>query len=80
MDIYRTTQKAVSGTKLNANRGLVVSGTTTNQKAVTLFFYGATGGTYSTDMILPPYHAYFIPIRAWGISFSANGHNAFGVS
>lgn len=80
MDVYRTTETAVTGSKLKSNRGVVVSGTTTNQRIVTLYFYGVTGATYSVNMVLPPNQTVFIPIRTWGVSFDVNGQNAFGVS
>ena len=80
MDIYRTAETAVTGSKLKSNRGTVISGTTTNQRVITLYFYGVTGGTYSTNLILPPNQTFFIPIRTWGVSFDVNGQNAFGVS
>ena len=54
MDVYRTAEKAVSGSKLKSNRGSVVSGTTTNQRPIALYFYGVTGATYSTNLVLPP--------------------------
>ena len=85
MDIYKNTEKAVSGQKLKPNRGVVVAtrnAAGTAQTAVDWITYGPDGTTYSTRIQLPTSlgGTYLIPIRTWGLSFSSADNTAFGVS
>lgn len=82
MDIYSTTQKAISQSNFHAkNKGVIVSNVDpSNQKVVVINTYGVTGATYSTTILMPPSETFLIPIRMWGLSFDSAFISGFGVS
>lgn len=81
MDIYKRTQKATSGQKLNPNRGIFVSTVTNTTAPFDLITYGPDGVTYSTRIQMPSNSdCFLIPVRSWGISFDSAVISAFGVS
>lgn len=82
MDIYHTTQKAVSGTPFHSkNKGVVISNLSSgNIRPVDIITYGPTGGTFSTRLIINPSETHLIPLRMWGLSFDSTQISGFGVS
>jgi hypothetical protein len=82
MDIYHTTQKAVSGTPFHSkNKGVVISNMSSgNIRNVDIITYGNTGGTFSTRLIINPSETHLIPLRMWGLSFNSSEISAFGIS
>ena len=83
MDKYQTTQTAVSGQKLNPNRGVYIchSGVCSNNAPVDIITFDQSGKTYSTRISLSGATSLLVPIRMWGVSFGSPWTtNAFGIS